>query len=85
MKRRRDCRRQILTLGLSFESQIVPRTLYRQQFRFRWNELECRFHLLNRSERIARPLDEQGWRFQFGEMLSAQLSWLAWRVKRIGE
>jgi len=30
-------------------------------------------------------MDEQGRRLQFGEMLSAQLSWLARWMKRIGE
>ena len=43
MKRRRDCRRQILSLRFPLESQIVPRAFHRQQLRFRWNQLDRRF------------------------------------------
>src|SRR5204862_4366746 len=85
LKRGQQCSGQFLTLRLPFESQIVSRPIHRQQLHFGRNQLDRRFHLLDRSEWITPPVDEQGRCLQFGEMLRAQLSWLARRMKWIGE
>ena len=56
-----------------------------EQLRQRWNQSDRAFHFLNRSERVARTVDEQDWGTQLGEMRGTQLLGFAWRMQRIGK
>src|SRR5579864_4716185 len=59
MKLPYNLRRQLFLLGLAFESQIVPCTLDDQQFGLCWNQLACRFDLLDRAEGIAGSMHKE--------------------------
>ncbi len=80
------CRQQLFQTSDGIElspGQIVPRARNLHQHRARGNKIQRCPYLLDRPERVSRPLNEQHRRPQFGEMRGSQLPRLARCVQRI--
>jgi len=65
--------------------EVVPSSFDRDDLALRRDHRHGRAQLIDRAERIAGTVDEDGWHAQMGKMLRPRLRWLSRRVQGIGE
>ena len=79
----RPCRQHPARHVMAAVREIVPCVLDRHQIGGSGNEAESRAHFIERAERIARAVDEQGGCAQIRQVRGAQLLRLIRRMERV--